>query len=75
MLFPRVVIPVDLFGLPADHEKIANKHGILVLEYAAQGIGGKIKSEFLLKKLFYTSIFYVRSCNLSSILHPTNRYI
>lgn len=45
-LVPRVVIPVDLFGLPADHDniaKIANKYGILVLEDAAQGFGGKIK--------------------------------
>jgi dTDP-4-amino-4,6-dideoxygalactose transaminase len=45
-LVPRVVIPVDLFGLPADHEniaKIANKYGMLVLEDAAQGFGGRVK--------------------------------
>lgn len=42
-LKPRVVIPVDLFGLPADYEKIeaiALKYNIKVLEDAAQGFGG-----------------------------------
>lgn len=44
-LIPRVVIPVDLFGLPADFVKIreiANKYGLRVLEDGAQGFGGKI---------------------------------
>lgn len=42
-LTPRVVIPVDLFGLPADYDAIAaiaRAHGLLVLEDAAQGFGG-----------------------------------
>lgn len=42
---PRVVIPVDLFGLPADYHKIrqiADKYNLLVLEDGAQGFGGKI---------------------------------
>ncbi|MEL6821907.1 MAG: DegT/DnrJ/EryC1/StrS family aminotransferase [Calditrichota bacterium] len=41
-LKPRGVIPVDLFGLAADYnpiEKIAKKHGMFVLEDAAQGFG------------------------------------
>jgi len=44
-LRPRAVIPVDLFGLPADHqaiEAIAAKHGLLVLEDGAQGFGGTL---------------------------------
>ncbi|WP_028830135.1 DegT/DnrJ/EryC1/StrS family aminotransferase [Proteocatella sphenisci] len=44
-LTPKVIIPVDLFGLPADHiqvEKIANKYNLKVLEDAAQGFGGSI---------------------------------
>lgn len=45
-LRPRVIIPVDLFGLPADHEAIAaiaRRHGLLVLEDGAQGFGGHIR--------------------------------
>ncbi len=44
-LTPRAVIPVDLFGLPADYDnvrKIADKYNLLVLEDGAQGFGGKI---------------------------------
>lgn len=44
-LRPRVIIPVDLFGLPADYpaiEEIAKKYGLAVLEDAAQGFGGAI---------------------------------
>ena len=44
-LIPKVIIPVDLFGLPADYnaiEDIAKKYNILVLEDGAQGFGGKI---------------------------------
>ena len=44
-LTPKVIIPVDLFGLPADHfeiEKIAKKYNLRVLEDAAQGFGGGI---------------------------------
>ncbi|WP_306886320.1 DegT/DnrJ/EryC1/StrS family aminotransferase [Amorphus orientalis] len=42
-LKPRAIIPVDLFGLPADYasiEAIAAKHGLYVLEDGAQGFGG-----------------------------------
>ena len=41
-LRPRAVIPVDLFGLPADHDAIgaiAARHDMLVLDDAAQAFG------------------------------------
>jgi dTDP-4-amino-4,6-dideoxygalactose transaminase len=41
-LKPRAIIPVDLFGLPADHEAlaaIAKKHDLKILDDAAQGFG------------------------------------
>jgi dTDP-4-amino-4,6-dideoxygalactose transaminase len=41
-LKPRAIIPVDLFGLPADHDAInalAVAHGLLVLDDAAQAFG------------------------------------
>lgn len=47
-LNPRAVIPVDLFGQPADFgkiEKIAEKFNLLVLEDAAQGFGGMINGK------------------------------
>jgi dTDP-4-amino-4,6-dideoxygalactose transaminase len=43
-LRPRAVISVDLFGLPADHQRIteiAVKHGLVVIEDAAQSFGGE----------------------------------
>ncbi len=45
-LKPAVVMPVDLFGMPADYEAVrtvAKKYGIRILEDAAQGFGGEIK--------------------------------
>lgn len=44
-LKPRVIIAVDLFGLPANYpeiEKVAEKYNLLVLEDGAQGFGGRI---------------------------------
>ena len=44
-LTPRVIIAVDLFGLPADFNairKVADKYGLYVLEDGAQGFGGCI---------------------------------
>ncbi|MCV3243662.1 DegT/DnrJ/EryC1/StrS family aminotransferase [Mesorhizobium sp. ZC-5] len=44
-LKPRAIIPVDLFGLGADYaalEKIAAREGLLVIEDAAQAIGGSV---------------------------------
>ncbi len=45
-LNPKAVIPVDLFGLPADYERIAAiaaKFELYVIEDAAQSFGGSIK--------------------------------
>lgn len=42
---PRVIMPVDLFGLPADYGRIleiARKYSLLVLEDAAQSFGASI---------------------------------
>lgn len=47
-LRPRVIIPVDLFGQPADYgeiERIAEKYGLLILEDGAQGFGGNINGK------------------------------
>ena len=44
-LIPRAIIAVDLFGQPADYEKleaIAKENNLLLLEDAAQGFGGRI---------------------------------
>ena len=44
-LTPRVIIAVDLFGLPANYpalRAIADKYGLLILEDGAQGFGGSI---------------------------------
>ena len=45
-LRPRVVVAVDLFGLPSDYQAIrvvADKYGLLILEDGAQGFGGSIQ--------------------------------
>ena len=45
-LRPRVVVAVDLFGLPADYQAVravADKYGLLILEDGAQGFGGSIE--------------------------------
>lgn len=45
-LTPRGIITVDLFGQPADYDEIlaiADKHGLFVIEDAAQGFGGEYK--------------------------------
>lgn len=47
-LTPRVIMPVDLFGLPADYDaiqQIADKYDLLVLEDGAQGFGGTYKGK------------------------------
>ena len=46
-LIPKAIIPVDIFGLPADYEmieKIGNKFDLCIIEDAAQSFGGKIKN-------------------------------
>lgn len=48
VLIPKLIIPVDLFGLPADYlamKKVADKYGMKVLEDGAQGFGGRIGSQ------------------------------
>ncbi len=49
-LTPRAIIPVDLFGLPADHDglaAIAAAHGLRVLDDAAQAFGATYKGRKL----------------------------
>ena len=44
-LIPKVIVAVDLFGLPADYSRIreiADRYGLLILEDGAQGFGGSI---------------------------------
>lgn len=47
-LAPRVIVTVDLFGLPANYPKIreiADQYGLKILEDSAQGFGGMIGIE------------------------------
>ena len=47
-LIPKAIIPVDIFGLPADYEmieEIGNKFNLCIIEDAAQSFGGKIKNK------------------------------
>lgn len=47
-LEPKAIIPVDLFGLPADYDNItaiAKKYGLMVLEDAAQSFGSVYKQK------------------------------
>lgn len=47
-LIPKVIVPVDLFGLPANYpeiQAIADKYGLKVLEDGAQGFGGNINGK------------------------------
>jgi dTDP-4-amino-4,6-dideoxygalactose transaminase len=49
-LKPRAVIPVDLFGLPADHDAIAAvaaAHDLFILDDAAQSFGATYKNRKL----------------------------
>ena len=46
-LTPKVIIAVDLFGLPANYpavKAVAQKYGLLILEDGAQGFGGSISN-------------------------------
>ena len=48
VLTPKVIITVDLFGLPADYdaiEALAAKRGLLILEDSAQGFGGELNGK------------------------------
>jgi dTDP-4-amino-4,6-dideoxygalactose transaminase len=49
-LKPKAIIPVDLFGLPADHDaiaEIARADGLFVLDDAAQAFGASYKARRL----------------------------
>jgi dTDP-4-amino-4,6-dideoxygalactose transaminase len=49
-LTPKAIIPVDLFGLSADHDGIAaaaKAHGLFVIDDAAQGFGATYKGRRL----------------------------
>ena len=49
-LKPKAIIPVDLFGLPADHDAIAAiaaAHELLVLDDAAQAFGATYRGRKL----------------------------
>jgi dTDP-4-amino-4,6-dideoxygalactose transaminase len=49
-LKPRAIIPVDLFGLPADHDSIAAvaaAHDLLILDDAAQSFGATYRGRKL----------------------------
>lgn len=45
---PKVIVSVDLFGLPANYvelRRIADKYGLYILEDSAQGFGGTINGK------------------------------
>jgi dTDP-4-amino-4,6-dideoxygalactose transaminase len=47
-LTPKVIVAVDLFGLPANYPKVkavAQKYNLLILEDGAQGFGGSINGQ------------------------------
>ena len=47
-LTPKAIVPVDLFGKPANYDRIlpiADKYGLKVLEDAAKGFGGNIRGK------------------------------
>ena len=47
-LIPKAIIPVDIFGLPADYkliEEIGKIFNLCIIEDAAQSFGGKIKNK------------------------------
>jgi dTDP-4-amino-4,6-dideoxygalactose transaminase len=61
-LKPRGIIPVDLFGLPAEYDsinRIAKEHGLFVIEDAAQSFGATYKGRKSgsLAKIAATSFF------------------
>ncbi len=47
-VIPKAIITVDLFGLPANYpaiRRIADNHGLLILEDGAQGFGGAVNGK------------------------------
>lgn len=75
-LNPKVIIAVDLFGQPADFDKImqiAEKYNLFILEDAAQGFGGKIgkKKACSFGDIATTSFFQL---NLWDVMEMAVRY-
>jgi len=59
-LSPKVIVTVDLFGLPANYpaiRQIADKYHLLILEDGAQGFGGNINGQ--------------RACSFGHLSSPT----
>ena len=61
-LTPKVIVAVDLFGLPANYpliKAVAQKYNLLILEDGAQGFGGSIRGQkaFSLGDIATTSFF------------------
>lgn len=61
-LTPKAIIPVDLFGQPADYgklNKVAEKYDLIVIEDGAQGFGGAIDGKIACSfgKVSTTSFF------------------
>ena len=57
-LKPRAIIAVDLFGQPADYpriQEIADSHGLLVIDDAAQGFGAALNGKKVGTLAAYTS--------------------
>ena len=76
---PKVVVAVDLFGLPADYnaiKPICQKYGLLLLEDGAQGFGGEIngKKACSFGDISTTSFFLIQCLCLrrSWLLEPEN---
>lgn len=62
---PKCIVSVDLFGLPADYDRlcgIAGKYGLYLLEDAAQGYGGSLhgKAACSFGDISVTSFFPVK---------------
>lgn len=65
-LSPKMVIPVDLFGLPADYlaiQKVANKYQLAVLADGAQAFGGRQNGKWVgnIAPMTTTSFFPAKS--------------
>ena len=69
-LIPRTIIPVDIFGLPANYElieKIGKKHNLSIIADGAQSFGSKIKNT---KSITFGEIG-ITSFNPSKIIHES----
>ncbi|MBR9833785.1 MAG: DegT/DnrJ/EryC1/StrS family aminotransferase [Alphaproteobacteria bacterium] len=65
-LTPRCIIPVDLYGLPADYDaiqQIADAHGLRIVADGAQAFGGKDKGRWVgnIAEITATSFYPTKS--------------